>query len=172
MSDGGEVVALHPPSGDYDATRAFLLLHRPDGPWDLCAIHPDKPEDDLTKVLAARFHPDAEEELTSWLRAREAERYGVYFHLNPNTRPGRKARKQDVSSVEWFHVDVDVRADNDAFNFWQAPWNRPDEEYTSGVRLTVVARRSGDAKHLAGYCEVAWQRSTRQKKRIPFQRIC
>ena len=32
---------------------------------------------------------------------------------------------------------VSVRADNDAFNFWQAPWNRPDEEYTSGVRLTV-----------------------------------
>ena len=32
---------------------------------------------------------------------------------------------------------VAVRADNDAFNFWQAPWNRPDEEYTSGVRLTV-----------------------------------
>ena len=30
---------------------------------------------------------------------------------------------------------VTVRADNDAFNFWQAPWNRPDEEYTSGVRL-------------------------------------
>jgi lipid A 3-O-deacylase len=27
-----------------------------------------------------------------------------------------------------------VRADNDAFNFWQAPWYRPDEEYTSGVR--------------------------------------
>ena len=32
---------------------------------------------------------------------------------------------------------VKVRADNDAFNFWQAPWNRPDEEYTSGVRLEV-----------------------------------
>ena len=32
---------------------------------------------------------------------------------------------------------VAVRADNDAFNFWQAPWSRPDEEYTSGVRLTV-----------------------------------
>jgi hypothetical protein len=32
---------------------------------------------------------------------------------------------------------VTVRADNDAFNFWQLPWNRPDEEYTSGVRLTV-----------------------------------
>jgi len=32
---------------------------------------------------------------------------------------------------------VSVRADNDAFNFWQAPWNRPDEEYTSGVRATL-----------------------------------
>lgn len=32
---------------------------------------------------------------------------------------------------------VTVRADNDAFNFWQQPWERPDEEYTSGVRLTL-----------------------------------
>ena len=30
-----------------------------------------------------------------------------------------------------------VRADNDAFNFWVAPWYRPDEEYTSGVRATL-----------------------------------
>ena len=29
-----------------------------------------------------------------------------------------------------------VRVDNDAFDFWMEPWNRPDEEYTSGVRLT------------------------------------
>jgi hypothetical protein len=28
----------------------------------------------------------------------------------------------------------DIRADNDAFNFWAAPFNRPDVEYTSGVR--------------------------------------
>lgn len=32
---------------------------------------------------------------------------------------------------------IRVRADNDAFNFWQPPWSRPDEEYTSGVRLSV-----------------------------------
>jgi len=31
---------------------------------------------------------------------------------------------------------VAVRADNDAFDFWMPPWNRPDEEYTSGVRVT------------------------------------
>lgn len=32
---------------------------------------------------------------------------------------------------------VRVRADNDAFNFWQPPWDRPDEEYSSGVRLSA-----------------------------------
>jgi lipid A 3-O-deacylase len=29
-----------------------------------------------------------------------------------------------------------LRIDNDAFNFWMLPWNRPDEEYTSGVHIT------------------------------------
>lgn len=28
-----------------------------------------------------------------------------------------------------------LRIDNDAFDFWMAPWNRPDEEYTSGVHI-------------------------------------
>ena len=28
-----------------------------------------------------------------------------------------------------------LRADNDAFDFWMRPWNRPDEDYTSGVHL-------------------------------------
>jgi lipid A 3-O-deacylase len=35
-----------------------------------------------------------------------------------------------------------VRADNDAFDFWMAPWNRPDDEYTSGVHITY---EGGDA---------------------------
>jgi hypothetical protein len=33
---------------------------------------------------------------------------------------------------------VTIRADNDAFNFWQYPWSRPDEEYSSGVRVSVA----------------------------------
>ena len=52
---------------------------------------------------------------------------------------------------------LSVRADNDAFNFWQAPWNRPDEEYTSGVRVTMDlagrapwARRRRSAKDDCG----------------------
>ncbi len=54
---------------------------------------------------------------------------------------------------------VAVRADNDAFNFWQLPWKRPDEEYTSGVRLTVTLDGAGAwAKRIApllGACRPA-----------------
>lgn len=29
-----------------------------------------------------------------------------------------------------------LQVDNDAFDFWMLPWNRPDDEYTSGVHVT------------------------------------
>ena len=31
---------------------------------------------------------------------------------------------------------ITLQIDNDAFDFWMKPWNRPDDEYTSGVRIT------------------------------------
>jgi lipid A 3-O-deacylase len=31
---------------------------------------------------------------------------------------------------------LSLRVDNDAFDFWMLPWNRPDDEYTSGVHIT------------------------------------
>ena len=34
-------------------------------------------------------------------------------------------------------LTLEIRADNDAFNFWQPPAQRPDEEYTSGVRAAL-----------------------------------
>jgi hypothetical protein len=30
---------------------------------------------------------------------------------------------------------LSLRTDNDAFDFWMLPWNRPDDEYTSGVHI-------------------------------------
>jgi lipid A 3-O-deacylase len=33
---------------------------------------------------------------------------------------------------------ISARADNDAFNFWKPAYDRPDEEYTSGVRGTLT----------------------------------
>ncbi|HEY9225757.1 MAG TPA: lipid A-modifier LpxR family protein, partial [Gemmatimonadaceae bacterium] len=35
-----------------------------------------------------------------------------------------------------------LRVDNDAFNFWAMPWDRPDGEYTSGVHITYDGARS------------------------------
>lgn len=35
-----------------------------------------------------------------------------------------------------------LRIDNDAFNFWTMPWNRPDGEYTSGVHITYDGLRA------------------------------
>jgi hypothetical protein len=35
-----------------------------------------------------------------------------------------------------------LRVDNDAFDFWMMPYNRPDEEYTSGVRITYSGGRA------------------------------
>jgi hypothetical protein len=37
---------------------------------------------------------------------------------------------------------VSLRIDNDAFDFWMMPWNRPDEEYTSGVHITYDGGRA------------------------------
>lgn len=43
---------------------------------------------------------------------------------------------------------LSLRIDNDAFDFWMAPWNRPDEEYTSGVHITYDG---GDAPRWARF---------------------
>ena len=37
---------------------------------------------------------------------------------------------------------VQIRVDNDGFDFWQRPWERPDGEYTNGVRLTTEVGRA------------------------------
>ncbi len=41
---------------------------------------------------------------------------------------------------------LSLRVDNDAFDFWMLPWNRPDEEYSSGVHITYDG---GDAPRWA-----------------------
>lgn len=46
------------------------------------------------------------------------------------------ALSQDAQSAQK-PLTLEIRADNDAFDFWQAPFNRPDEEYTSGVRAAL-----------------------------------
>jgi lipid A 3-O-deacylase len=62
-----------------------------------------------------------------------------------------------------------LRVDNDAFDFWMLPWNRPDEEYSSGVR---IALEGGDAPAWARRllnrpaCVVAAQRCRSERLEI------
>jgi lipid A 3-O-deacylase len=46
--------------------------------------------------------------------------------------PHRAAIAQSAPLVH----TLSLRVDNDAFDFWMLPWNRPDDEYTSGVHIT------------------------------------
>lgn len=57
---------------------------------------------------------------------------------------------------------IRLQVDNDAFDFWMPAWDRPDEEYTSGVKLTydgttVPWWARGLASHAAGHCDGAVQ---------------
>ena len=87
----------------------FLRMLRPEGPWLLMAIHPEgkhgrpvKTFRDLSKAV-------------KWAADLNAT-HSVYFHVNPvrgDVADNHKAKKIDIASVEYLHVDVDPRAGED-----------------------------------------------------------
>ncbi len=53
------------------------------------------------------------EGLCTWLDEYNGKR-NIYFHVNTTMRAlGKKAGREDIMSVDWFHVDIDPRADED-----------------------------------------------------------
>ena len=48
---------------------------------------------------------------------------------------GTAAAQSPAASAPPSPTIYSLRVDNDAFDFWMRPWNRPDEDYTSGVHL-------------------------------------
>ena len=51
--------------------------------------------------------------------------------------PHRAAAQGVPTPVPSVGHTIMVRADNDAFDFWMEPWDRPDQDYTSGVRVVL-----------------------------------
>ncbi len=86
----------------------FLQKWKPEGPWVLTAIQVDK------KGIETRtFHADKLEQLDAWLKLNNGER-NIYFHVNSAMRDlNSKANRQDIKSVDWFHVDIDPVAGQD-----------------------------------------------------------
>lgn len=49
--------------------------------------------------------------------------------------PGPAPAQSAIAASDRAPKTFSLRTDNDAFDFWMLPWNRPDEDYTSGVHL-------------------------------------
>lgn len=84
----------------------FLKAWRPEGPWLLCTIHPDR------KEFKAKAFTDLGE-AEHWIEERNGK-VNLYFLVNSvihatDTKPAR----ENIASMDWLHVDIDPRAGED-----------------------------------------------------------
>lgn len=85
----------------------FLKNYRPQGPWLLVAISPDK----KGAPTAVTFTDAAKAE--AWAQEQNKTR-NLYFGVNPTSEIiHKKPSKNDISRLEWLHVDVDPRVGED-----------------------------------------------------------
>lgn len=85
----------------------FLENYRPHGPWLLVAIPPDK----KGRLLASTFTDAKKAE--EWAKEQNKTR-NLYFSVNPTSKNiHKKPTKNDISQLEWLHVDVDPRVADD-----------------------------------------------------------
>lgn len=88
------------------AALDFLEQWRPEGPWVLTAISPDR-----TRIRTATL--SGVEEARRWVEEHSGE-LNCYFHVNPTTGPLRKkAEREDIAALAWLHVDIDPREGED-----------------------------------------------------------
>lgn len=103
--EGGSVegeIALRP---ELDKALAHLRWLRPEGPWTLTAIPPDR-----GPTRTATFYPADEDKASRWLEQQTADELNIYYMVNPaRTRLTSKAKKEDVESLCWLHVDIDPK---------------------------------------------------------------
>jgi len=96
------------PTPNPDAACDFLQHWKPGGPWPLCAFHPDEKGNQDFET----FTPATLGKLPAWIKKQAKARRNVYFHVNTVRAPKwGKAEKEDVMSMDWFHVDVDPADD-------------------------------------------------------------
>ena len=80
----------------------FLERYRPGGPHCLTAIVPDG------NTETATFTDPKQAE--AWARERNVSGKNIYFHVNKvKANLKRKAAKEDISRIDFLHVDLDPR---------------------------------------------------------------
>lgn len=104
---GGETAL---PEARLEDAIAFLRRVRPEGPWTLTAILPER---NSGPTETATFYPDGADKALAWLAARSGHR-NLYWMVNTPTRDlASKAKKEDVRELVMLHVDIDPKKSED-----------------------------------------------------------
>ena len=92
-----------------DEALEHLRWFRPEGPWTLTAIPPDR-----GPTRTASFGPEDEDRALRWLQQQTDDGMNIYFMVNPSrTKLTSKAKKEDVEELAWLHVDIDPKKGED-----------------------------------------------------------
>lgn len=126
------------PTPDTPSALAFLQRLRPNGPWLLAAIPPEG-----GAPVCRSFAPDDLAGLAVWLNQHQGQR-NLYYHLNPTAAGLRsKAKKGDITAVEWLHVDIDPRAGEDIQEERSRAFSLLSDNLPKGVPAPTVIVDSG-----------------------------
>lgn len=83
----------------------FLRQFHPNGLWVLTAIKVDR-----KGIETVTFTPEQVSEAEAWIKKRNGKA-NLYFSVNLPGRPlTKKATRDDITNVQWLHVDIDARA--------------------------------------------------------------
>src|SRR5438132_10240183 len=81
----------------------FLEALRRGGPWSLNTIDPDSGRITTEGITSARA--------IKHFVARHNGKTNLYYAVNVTADPSRRAKKQDVTAIEYAHVDLDPADD-------------------------------------------------------------
>jgi len=128
--EGGSVEGESALRPDLDGAIDFLRRVRPNGPWILTAILPER---NSGPTHTATFGPDTADKARAWLEARSGLR-NLYWMVNTPMRPlTKKAERADVKEMVALWVDIDPK---------KRP-GLPDEEKVKHIeaeRASAIAR--------------------------------
>jgi hypothetical protein len=97
---------------DSKGAIAFLQQHAPEGPWSLTAIHPERIK---PVTISGTFFPGQEQALLDYLDEHNGTR-NIYFSINPvRNAENKKAKRDNIASLSWLHVDIDPRKQRDPY---------------------------------------------------------
>ena len=95
---------------DFSSAVNFLKQLRPDGPWILTAILPDKSNDPgIPFIITTTTHTTTE--ASEFVSLHNGNR-NLYYSANPTKGPmSKKAAKTDIAAIEYLLADLDPRDD-------------------------------------------------------------